>query len=900
MEYDISYFNNLIFGCNNYYAHLPKDGDCGKPEMLSEHSSLVIHYAHLIAEKHNLNCILLKLIDSSIPSPLKKHNKSIAVRIEILFWRAIAFHDLGKVNKKYQVCRMNNHAYILDVKHKFESHHSVISMYMFLAYFWRELYDMNISDEEKIFLCNIALYLSYPIYNHHNSYIGKAQNDIIWIDENLKDLKPYLSLFREEFSDEYIEQFHNCYLAKAKSGIDYIYDWFECISEPSIEFPLFSLVKLLYSLLTASDYLATAHYMNNWDDDLSDFGLISDVLRQKIINSAENYKYNKPVYEAIRNNNIPDIGLLQNTSNHNLNELRENIAIEVVKNVRRNSKQDLFYIEAPTGGGKTNVSMLAMAELLQVDKTINKVFYVLPFTTLITQTYKSLSETLGLCEGELAEIHSKAPIQNKKKNVNNLESIEYLNYLDNLFANYPITVLSHVHFFDILKSNDKETNYLLYRMANSVVIIDEIQSYSPSSWDKIVYLITNYAKYFNMKFIVMSATLPKIGDIVDSNLAKDFVYLIKNKNLYFQNSNFCNRVHFDYSLLDWEAPEKEKKHGYLLRLKNFIFEKSLQYSENNLKNKNSVYTIIEFIFKKTASEFYEIVMNNNVFDEVFLLSGTILEPRRKYILNKLKSSECRNKRILLISTQVVEAGVDIDMDLGFKDRSIVDSEEQLAGRINRNVNKPECTLYLFNCDSATTIYGKDERYRIMNDFNINEYKHILKNKDFDSLYKLIIEKIKERNLSSVIINIHDELELPISILDYSAVNNSLKLIDSPNVSVFIPMKIETKYLGKELLILDEFNIPHEQSVNGADVWQIYESTINSPNKDFVKDRIKMKKLQAIISNFTFSIFPNSKDFESIKTFGYEKYNFLYLENYREIYSFEDGINTTILNNSNFI
>lgn len=67
------------------------------------------------------------------------------------------------------------------------------------------------------------------------------------------------------------------------------------------------------------------------------------------------------------------------------------------------------------------------------------------------------------------------------------------------------------------------------------------------------------------------------------------------------------------------------------------------------------------------------------FDEVFLLSGTILEPRRREIINELKNPLSRKKNILLITTQVVEAGVDIDMDLGFKNISLIDSDEQLAG-----------------------------------------------------------------------------------------------------------------------------------------------------------------------------------------------------------------------------
>ena len=68
---------------------------------------------------------------------------------------------------------------------------------------------------------------------------------------------------------------------------------------------------------------------------------------------------------------------------------------------------------------------------------------------------------------------------------------------------------------------------------------------------------------------------------------------------------------------------------------------------------------------------------------------------------------------MLITTQVVEAGVDIDMDLGFKNISLIDSDEQLAGRVNRNACKVGCEVYLFRLDNASVLYGKDKRYQMV-------------------------------------------------------------------------------------------------------------------------------------------------------------------------------------------
>lgn len=893
-NFDISFFEKLILKVNEYFAHLPKpEQHSKKPELLAEHSAMVMAYAQRIIEVHHLNEIIEKLIHDSIPENLE-NKQLLAKTIQKLFWQAIAFHDFGKLNQGFQRNRMHNEANLLKVKHPFQNQHSVISVYLFLALFFEEFLKMKLSDEEQIFICNVALYLSYPIYKHHSQSIEQVQDDKIWNNTDLFTLSPYLSLFNHPLNEEQIEDFHTYFIGNA--NFNFLFEHFnESIFKTENAFPLYALVKLDYSLLTASDYLATAHYMNDWKSMLSDFGVLDNDLKETIIINAQTRKtYNKVVYEAIQEGKYLNPNNYMEQCNENLNILRRCIAMEVVGNVRKNADKNLFYIEAPTGGGKTNVSMLALSELLSANESLQKVFYVFPFTTLITQTYQSLKDTLGLEDGELAEIHSKAAIQTGRY------ENDYLNYLDNLFMNYPITLLSHIRFFDVLKTNEKETNYLLHRLSNSVVIIDEIQSYSPKTWDKIIYFITNYAKYFNIKFIIMSATLPKIGDIIDQKeLSDDFVYLISDKKKYFQNPNFCNRVKFDYSLLEWEKPDNNEIKIYLDRLCEHIFDKSEAYSENNYKYPDSVFTIVEFIFKKTASEFYSIAdRNNRFFDEILLLSGTILETRRKQIIDKLKSKETRNKKILLVTTQVVEAGVDIDMDLGFKDRSIIDSEEQLAGRINRNVNKPECTLYLFDCNEEKTLYQGDDRYRIMCEL-ADEYKTILEQKNFDRLYQLVIEKIKQINNTHYIVNIQ-ELYKAMATLNFRAVNDSLKIINQKNESVFVPLDIDINLLKDSISILKELSIPYSSVLNGADVWNKYIFILKEQNEDFVKNKVQIKKIQSLLSLFSFSIFPNGNDYETIQTYGSNEYGFLYLESFKNIYSFENGINTKQLSNSNFL
>ena len=180
-------------------------------------------------------------------------------------------------------------------------------------------------------------------------------------------------------NDEEIASFHNNFLGNANSNV--LFGWFnDKVFEQSNGFPLFSLVKLLYSLLTASDYLSTAHYMNDWSQMPNDFGVITNDLRQKIITNVRSAKsYNKKTFDDLDAGIVFSPDDYKERNGKNLNTLREALAMEIVKNTQQNYDNRLFYIEAPTGSGKTNASMLALSELLAHNPSIQKVFYVFPY-----------------------------------------------------------------------------------------------------------------------------------------------------------------------------------------------------------------------------------------------------------------------------------------------------------------------------------------------------------------------------------------------------------------------------------------------------------------------------------------------------------------------------------------
>lgn len=908
--------NKFLINSETYYAHIsPRHSIVQlKPETLQQHIELVQEKFELLCKIHCIDNVLDSLIFHFLKKYSFENDLKTANYIKTLFVNTIVFHDFGKINENFQASpdKMNNLHF--QGKERFQSvistHHSALGAYLFIV---RHLEEVSYFEPSKRgLLSHCVLLFSYPIFKHHASRLNdEYQNTIGFSLEKVNCMKEYIKNYQYDINSIFSERF------VLQENTNKAFSQFDEHQKHSLSFEFYALIRLSFSMLTASDYLASSRYMSGNIEPLKDFGVLSNERILKLfdfINESDLLKngksnYNKGTYQKLKSGF--EFTNPKELSGHNLNVLRQEMALDVIQNIRLHSDKNLFYIEAPTGGGKTNLSMLATVELLKAaDGKLNKVFYVFPFTTLITQTYSAIIDTLGLEEYEITQLHSKAGYKNKEEDQDGLYSDEKQNFIENLFVNYPFCLLSHVKFFDLLKSNEKEANYLLHRLANSIVVIDELQSYNPSHWDKMMYFIHHFSKHFNIKFILMSATLPKLGDLeIIKEEAKDFVYLLPNaKQDYFLNPNFKQRVTFNFDYF-------ERSDLKLDKIASLLLSKSKDYSNKDFgtaKPKNSVYTIIEFIFKKTATEFYTEIekINDSYFDEIFILSGTILEHRRKYIINFLKNTENRKKRILLITTQVVEAGVDIDMDLGFKDRSLIDSEEQLAGRINRNVNKQDCTLYLFNYNKEMVIYGQDKRYEETKKLSSHEYARILDEKDFDFLYNKVLANLQFWNESNQFDRQNNQGLLKfyrsnIEKLKFQSTHETFKLIDKENISCFIPMEIPVRVVGiksdsydeifnkNELAFLAQNKVfPNQHNkIEGSQVFDIYLGFIQN-KREYIIQKIGEKTLQGIMSKFIFSLFATEKIIEQIIHFSDEvksEYGYKYVVRWFEFYNETSGM-----------
>ena len=402
----------------------------------------------------------------------------------------------------------------------------------------------------------------------------------------------------------------------------------------------------------------------------------------------------------------------------------------------------------------------------------------------------------------------------------------FLDYRNNEFNDKNTIIYGHGRINGTMFGSLKEDVFAFHQLANSVIVLDEIQSYKNIIWTEIIYFLKAFSKILNIKVIIMSATLPNLNLLTIKNDSEDVLKnttnLIKDREKYFSNSLFKNRVSIDYTLMDSQD----------------IFNDLLTHViENSNKNKK---ILMEFIKKESAYKFYNALCEKQLSCKVELITGDDNIIERNRILKTIELCENEGKGIILVATQVIEAGVDIDMDIGYKDISKLDSEEQFMGRINRSCNRMGI-VYFFDMDSATSIYGSD--IRINNEYSLRneEMKRILIDKNFEEYYKPVLDKIiKIYNTSCSDTNINDFFKEDVSMLNFKKIEERMKLIDDNNwsISIFLSRKIKMD----NGLVLD-----------GKDVWEKYKELLCNNRLGYAEKEVKLSEARGNLNYFVYDI-----------------------------------------------
>lgn len=665
----------LINCSEECYAHVSVNGK--EKETLYAHTELSQKYWIRIFRKKHIHVVIEKF-EKEYLGPISDEAK---ILFETMLMNIVTFHDFGKVNPIFQKKKMGHEFHLeLAPDSNIGSKHSILSSVFYLDYFLGKIKELEDRAEREL-LKDFAYINSYIISRHHGKLVDLEQylNSLSGRSAEGEDLgvraRAWLENWkREVMGEDKVPKFRNRWERMLERNSE---------EENRKRVYLYALTRLLYSMLIASDYYATSEYMKGVE--IQNFGEIEKC--DEIINIYEQ----SPVQKSIRSYEETYYPRNQDALERetDINVLRTELFLDAECELKKNIDASVFYLEAPTGSGKSNTAMNLSFTFMKQNEDIRKIFYIYPFNTLVEQNMDSINKVFGENKEvmtQVAVVNSLVPLKERvdEDEWNGKDESEKYQriLLDRQFLNYPIVLSTHVMLFHTLFGQYKEDAFGFYQLCNSVIVLDEIQSYRNALWAEIITFFKGFAELLNIKIIIMSATLPNL-EMLTENQAKT-VRLVKEREKYFKHPKFAKRVVANYELLDQKITLDE--------LMKHIF--------GNIGNERKI--LVEFIKKASAEEFYKKILEESTCS-VFLMTGDSSIQDRKKIIEKIKGQ----KSVLLIATQVIEAGVDIDMDIGYKDISRLDSEEQFMGRVNRSA-KRKGMVYFFDLDDAAGVYGSDD------------------------------------------------------------------------------------------------------------------------------------------------------------------------------------------------
>lgn len=350
------------------------------------------------------------------------------------------------------------------------------------------------------------------------------------------------------------------------------------------------------------------------------------------------------------------------TSDTSLNEIRSKISDECKESGSRPT--GIYKLSVPTGAGKTIAAMrFALHHAVNWNK--DRIFYFAPFISILEQNAESYRELLTTSKDEekfILEYHSNL--------INNEEGDEWESELQKYLGetlSAPIILTTLVQLLNMLFSDNKQSLRKLHRLQNSVVIIDEIQSVPIQILTLLHLCINALNKYFNTTFVICSATIPeveesKINDnkIVEINYDED-PFLTSDYNI----SEPFKRVKVN-SLLDMGVLD-EVDCGDLI--------------EEILEKRKSILFIVNT--RKAAKKIFEELEERNLNIPIYHLSNNMCPAHRLEVLEKIRSHNIDEPHII-ISTALIEAGVDLSVGAVIRSITKLDSILQAMGRCNRH------------------------------------------------------------------------------------------------------------------------------------------------------------------------------------------------------------------------
>ncbi|MFX4302755.1 CRISPR-associated helicase Cas3' [Alicyclobacillus tolerans] len=398
------------------------------------------------------------------------------------------------------------------------------------------------------------------------------------------------------------------------------------------EYPAWSyqfLGRMLYSCLVDADSVDTRNYCNPVENTMSKRQAPSIAVLQMRFRSFMSEK-------------------LKHAADTRINQLRQQILSACERQAKLSPR--MFALTVPTGGGKTLSSLaFALEHAHLYDK--RRIIYVIPFTSIIEQNAQQFREALG--PDAVLEHHSNFNYDEYQENYDQDEIRRLKLNTENWDA--PVVVTTSVQFFESLFANKRSKCRKLHNIVNSVIILDEAQSIPRGYMKPCLHALEELIVSYRCSVVLCTATQPswaglgiQVTEIMDYPSPNELVEAFKRVEVHVYGCN--TEIIPDQQIVEW-------------------MKDSLQ--------------VLCIVNTRRHSKLLFDQLKERGLEGVYHLSGRLCAKHRSTILNEVRQRLYMKLPCRLVSTQLIEAGVDIDFPVVLRAYAGLDSIAQAAGRCNR-------------------------------------------------------------------------------------------------------------------------------------------------------------------------------------------------------------------------
>lgn len=314
---------------------------------------------------------------------------------------------------------------------------------------------------------------------------------------------------------------------------------------------------------------------------------------------------------------------------------------------KSSNKPAIFTLTVPTGGGKTLSSMaFALHHAMEYDK--NRIIYVIPYTSIIEQTADQFRQIFN---NAVIEHHSNVDMSDE-----GYETTRSRLACENWDA--PVIVTTSVQFFESLFANRSSRCRKLHNIVNSVVVLDEVQILPPEYLNPILHAMKELHKNYGVTFVLSTATQPAFGE------HKAFDFHFEGLGTTVEIMDNPDALHKAFKRVKVHVPD------------NLLTSCTWEDLSEELAQHPSVLCIVNR--RDDCRLLYELIPEGSIH-----LSALMCGAHRSKVISQIKQRLKDKLPTCVISTQLVEAGVDLDFPVVYRALAGLDSIAQAAGRCNR-------------------------------------------------------------------------------------------------------------------------------------------------------------------------------------------------------------------------